>query len=222
MTIIDDSLSEHDFEVCFATEPATSTDPAADLARGRARRRRTLGLAAGAAVAAAAVLVTLTAVSAQPTDRLEAIPAGPPSPTAVPPERTFLLSPDADQRIYYSTIQSDPLPTPPPKTTVDSAAAVTTARGGPGGTPIAVLRLISAPGHLSGIPTEPEPYWVLVWPNTPPVMRGGPMIPDQNRREAADKKRAEDAANLVCGDVTFVNANTGRQVNGIWQNCTRR
>lgn len=221
MTIFDDRLSEHDFEVCFANEPATSTDPAADLARGRARRRRKITAATGAA--AAAVVVAVVTVSAQPTNRLEAIPAARPTPTSVPSERTFLLPPDADQRIYYSTIQSDPLPTPPPQTTVSSTAAVATGRrGGPSGTPTATLRLISAPNHLSSIPSRPEPYWVLVWPNTSPGIVSGPAMPNRKAQEAANKKRAEDAANTVCGDVTFVNANTGRQANGIWQNCTHR
>jgi hypothetical protein len=45
---------------------------------------------------------------------------------------------------------------------------------------------------------------------------------DKKAQEAANQKRAEEKANLICGDVTFVNATTGRQISGIWHLCTRR
>ncbi|HEX8511310.1 MAG TPA: hypothetical protein VF635_17665 [Propionibacteriaceae bacterium] len=137
--------------------------------------------------------------------------------------RTFLLPPDTNQRIYYSTIQSDPLPTPAPKPPIDEAAAISAAKAsGRTGTPSATLRMISAPGGLSGIPTRPEPYWVVVWVNTPPGRIGGPVRRDREAQAAADNRRAVALANMICSDVTFVNATTGRQVDGIWHLCTNR
>jgi hypothetical protein len=223
MTSMERVLTEEDFEECFHGEPA-ETDPAADLARGRTRRRQTRAVAATTgATAVAVVVLSLIAIFGPWTQGIEATPASGPTPLSVRDERTFLLPPDTNQRIYYSTIQSDPLPTPAPKVATGAAAAVGVARAtGPAGTPSAALRMISAPEGLSGIPTSPEPYWVLVWPNTPPGPVGGPMLPNREAQEAAEKKRAADLANSSCSDVTFIDAATGHPVNGIWHLCTRQ
>jgi hypothetical protein len=211
-------LTEQDFEKCFTGEPADE-DPANEQARGGPRPRRAPAVTTTTGAVAAAVVVSIAAWSGQWLGALEAVPEARPTPSPVPQERTFLLSPDGNQRIYYSTIQSDPLPNPAPEVKVSAAAAVASAQTvGPPGTPRAALRMISAPDGLSGIPTSPEPIWVVTWFNTPPGLRVGPYRPDPKARELAERRRAEQEASSVCVDVTFVNATTGRSA-GLWHLC---
>lgn len=190
------------------------------VARPRVRRRRVGAVVAGTAAAVLVTVVAATAVSPS-ADRLDAVPAAPPA-HAVPPERTFLLPPDADERIYYSEVRSDPLTQPPPHVLVSSASAVSKARGGPPGAPTSTLRMVSAPPHLSGIPSTPRPFWVLTWSNTSPGAVSGPAMPNRRAQAAAYRRRREQLARAVCADVTFVNADTGRQADGIWQICVPR
>lgn len=220
---IDEGLRAADFEVCFAGEPNQPTEPADDVARGERQVRRWRTQAAGAVATAMLVVLAVGLVLARPAVPLDAEPAEP-VPSAVPSERTFLLPPDADQRILYDGgIYSDPLTQPPPQPAVPRAAALDRARASwsPEETPLIALRMVHSPSRIGGISRVSQPYWVVVWPDSEPAHMGGPALRDPEAQKKQFEELQRLRARLTCASTLFVDADSG-SVHGIWQACAER